>query len=113
MTSSLLLMGVALAYVLLMLHIDRCRTQRHRPCDHEALNVLAFQRECSVFQLFIKAGADWMFSRAKIETDFDNYIREGEIPPYVRAYVRENSTSHRSYQDRLFTGNALPPSATP
>ena len=113
MTSSLLLMGVALAYVVLMLHIDRCRTQRHRQNDHEALNVLAFQRECSVFQLFIMAGAHWSFSRAKIEVDFNNYIREGEIPPYLRTFVHENSTTRRSYQDRLFTSNAMPPNANP
>ena len=111
--TSLLLMGVALAYALLMLHIDRYLRSRHENGDEEALSLLAFQRECSVFDLFVEAGAQWSFSRAKIDSDFTSYIRRGDIPHYLRTYVSGHAPARRSYQDILFTGNKLPPSANP
>jgi hypothetical protein len=107
------LMGLALAYALLMLHIDKVRSSRHENSDEEALSLLAFQLECSVFDLFMKAGEHWSFSRAKIDADFNSYIRQGDIPHYLSTYVRQHAHPRRTYQDKLFTGNKLPPSIVP
>ena len=111
--TSLLLLGAALAYALLMLHIDRYLTSRYENRDEEALSLLAFQRECSVYDLFVTAGAHWSFSRAKIDSDFNSYIRQGDIPHYLRTYVRSHASDRRTYQEILFTGNKLPPNANP
>ena len=111
--TTLLLMGIVLAYALLILHIDKCRDQHHKDGDEEALSLLAFKTECSVYDLFVKAGARWSFSKSKIDSDFNRYLSQGDIPHYLSSYVRRHCPDQLTYQDTLFTGNKLPPNANP
>ena len=113
MISALMFMGVALACVLLRMHIERRRAPLRDACDATRLSLMAFEREESVFDLFVAAGRTWSFSNAKIEDDFNSYLRQGDIPHYVRRYVREQNLAPPSFQSTLFVGHELPPSANP
>ncbi|MCU0561139.1 MAG: hypothetical protein MUD16_13225 [Desulfobacterales bacterium] len=66
----------------------RCRAIR----EDEYLSCLAMARQCSVYQVFRSAGADWRFSAAKIDSDFAYYLREGFIPRYVVRFSKSHVT---------------------
>ena len=58
--------------------------------NDEYLSSLAMVRRCSVYDLFRCSGVDWRFSNSKIETDFNDYLKNGQIPNYVVNYVKQN-----------------------
>jgi hypothetical protein len=60
--------------------------------DDEYLSCLAMARQCSVYHIFQRAGDDWRFSHAKIDSDFAQYLREGLIPRYVTLFAKKNVT---------------------
>lgn len=113
MISSFLLMGVALAYILLKLHVERRRAPRRDACDATLLSVLAFERRTSAHELFVEAGRMWSFSDTKIEQDFNRYLRKGDIPHYVGRFLRRQPARRPSYQSTLFVTNDLPPNTSP
>jgi len=97
----------------LRLHFEQRHAPLHDADDATWLCLVAFEREGSVFDLFVAAGKTWSFSRAKVECDFNDYLKQGVIPHYVNAYVRRHRTKRPSYQSTLFIGSDLPPSASP
>lgn len=113
MISTLVIMGVTLVYLLLKMVIENRRGPMQEISDATMLNLLAFEREVSVFDLFVKAARTWSFSNAKIENDFNRYLRKGDIPHYVRSYVHRQDVDRLSYQSTLFVGKNLPPNLTP
>lgn len=113
MISALVIMGATLAYILLRLHIEKRRGALKDADDAKMLNLLAFEREASVFDLFVLAGRRWSFSNSKIECDFNSYLNKGDIPYYVSQYVHRQHVDTLSYQSKLFVGHDLPPSASP
>lgn len=80
-------------------HTARCRAIR----DDEYLSCLAMARQCSVYQVFQSAGADWRFSNAKIDSDFVHYLREGCIPRYVTRFSKNNVTPEDVKMYRLMS----------
>jgi hypothetical protein len=113
MINVFVIMGVALVYILLkMLIEERCGPVQDFS-DAAMLNLLAFEREESVFDQFVKAGRAWSFSNAKIENDFDRYLRKGDIPHYVSTYVHGQDIDRLSYQSTLFVGKNHPPNIIP
>ena len=113
MISALVFMGVALACILLKLHVERRRAPRRDACEATRLSVLAFERRTSVYALFREAGRVWSFSTDKIEQDFNRYLRKGDIPHYVGRYLRRETFPRPSYQSTLFISHDLPPNISP
>ncbi len=113
MISTLIIMGVTLVYILLKFYLDHRQGPLQDIDDATMLNLLAFEREESVFDIFVKAGQTWSFSDAKIEDDFNRYLRKGDIPHYVRKYVHNQDVDYLSYQSSLFVGQNLPPKSSP
>lgn len=113
MIFALVIMGVTLAYILLRLHIEKCHSALQNVGKATMLNLQAFEREKSVFDLFVTAGRRWSLSKSKIECDFNRYLSKGDIPYYVNQYVRRQHADTMSYQSELFVGHDLPPSASP
>lgn len=74
------------------------------------LKDLAFANGCSVYNLFERANQDWHFSQAKIESDFRNYLNRGDIPGYVRLYIKAQpkNTFDRTYNKLIFSGGRPP-----
>jgi hypothetical protein len=77
--------------------------------DGDLMDV-AFANGCSVYNLFERANQDWHFSQAKIETDFKNYLNRGDIPGYVRMYIKAQpkTTLDRTYNKLIFSGGRPP-----
>ena len=113
MISAFLFMGVALACILLKMHVERRRAPQRDACDATRLSLLAFERRTSVYSLFKEAGRAWSFSTFKIEQDFNSYLREGDIPHYVGRYLRRQTPARPSYQSSLFVTHGLPPNIYP
>lgn len=113
MIGTLFFMGVALACILLKLHVERRRPPRRDACDATRLSLLAFERRTSAHALFVEAGHVWSFSDAKIEQDFNRYLRTGDIPHYVGRYLRRQPLPCPSYQSTLFVTRNLPPHICP
>lgn len=104
----MIIMGIALAYALLMLRIEERHPPRRKVDDEVILRLVAFENECAICDLFVNAGAAWSFSNSKIDSDFNRYLRLGEIPHYVSTYVRGQCPARPSYQSTLFIGYRPP-----
>lgn len=109
MMSAIVFIGVALAYAILKIVLEK----RLAPMDavgvEQTLSNLAFASGLSVYDLFKTAGATWNFSNGKIESDFKRYLNQGDVPPYVRDYAEKHLlTRDRSYQTLLYTGGRPP-----
>jgi len=113
MISAFVFMGVALACILLKMYVERRRALQRDASDATRLSLLAFERQTSVYALFRDAGRRWSFSTAKIEQDFNSYLRKGDIPHYVGRYLRRQSLQRPSYQSTLFVTRDLPPNSYP
>ena len=113
MISAFVFMGVALACILLKMHVERRRAPRRDASDATRLSLMAFERRTSAYALFKEAGRAWSFSTAKIEQDFNSYLREGDIPHYVGRYLRREAPPRPSYQSTLFVAHDLPPNSYP
>ena len=74
------------------------------------LTDVAFACGCSVYALFQRAGQRWRFSKAKIERDFKTYLNQGEIPGYVRLYIKAQPRHirDRTYSKLIFAGGRPP-----
>ncbi|MEJ5357546.1 MAG: hypothetical protein WHT06_02630 [Desulfobacterales bacterium] len=80
--------ALTLAYLAGTLLVGRPRGDAPALVHEEYPSCLAFSRQCSVYDVFRHAAADWRFSAAKVEADFQHYLRSGETPPYVLRYAR-------------------------
>ncbi len=77
--------------------------------DERGLGELAFTMGCSVYDLFKNAGAEWNFSKGKIDQDFKYYIRSNKIPTYLHDYLhRTGWPPEQTYQKLLYSGGRPP-----
>lgn len=79
--------ALTLAYIAGILFLGRLRGRAAPLLQEEYPSCLAFSRQCSVYDVFRRAAEDWRFSAAKVEADFQSYLRSGAIPPYVLRYA--------------------------
>jgi len=109
MYTAITFIGIALAYALLKVFLEKRLAPLDAHGDERRLADLAFASGCSVYELFRSAGAKWNFSDGKIDTDFKRYLRRGEIPPYVHDYLCHHlSGGDHTYQQLIFSGGRPP-----
>jgi hypothetical protein len=74
------------------------------------LSDAAFSSGCSVYALFQQAGGVWPFSRDRIESDFKSYLHTGDIPGYVRQFVKTQPAGarDRTYNKLIYSGGRPP-----
>lgn len=87
----IILVVVYLAFVKWLETKDRKRLEG---TDEYLLSSLAMKRQCSTYQIFQVAGIEWGFSAQKIESDFNRYLKDMRIAPYVIRYVKEHVQSN-------------------
>ncbi len=83
----------ALLYIVIIYgikHVERRTTQKTLLSDEDYLTLIARQRECSEYDIFGLASKDWTISKARVENDFNGYLKHGNMPFYVKDYVRKN-----------------------
>lgn len=109
MYNALIIFGIALAYAVLKIYFEKRLAPLDAAGDERQLAEVAFASGCSVYELFNTAGSIWNFSAEKIEGDFKQYLLQGDMPPYLKEYVRRHlDTSDRTYQTLLYPGGRPP-----
>jgi hypothetical protein len=109
MTASFIFIGLALVFAVGKIILERRLATLDAAGDERRLGDLAFTMDCSVYDLFVRAAADWNFSRAKIEADFRDYVHSDRIPPYLHDYLQQNGLSRQqTYQELLYAGGRPP-----
>ncbi|MFP4392824.1 MAG: hypothetical protein ACOC43_13925 [Desulfohalobiaceae bacterium] len=94
----------ALAFIPFLLGVhfwEKQKTAAQEPGDEELLSLLARLKETSELQLFLQAGEDWNIAEQRIQSDFDRYLLESRMPPYVRDYVRRQRQAGPDWQSLL------------
>jgi hypothetical protein len=92
----LLLPLAALGYFELMRRLDRRWARRTPISVEERLATLARRRAVSEHAVFHLAAEGWTVSSARVEADFKAYLRRGDLPHYVRDYLRRQPISDPS-----------------
>ena len=87
----------------------RWAAKRPPSADERAvMNLIAAVREVSEYQIFVDAYREWHGRDAEessLEADFGRYLRSGQVPEFVRQYLRNyqerNPQAMASYRRRL------------
>ena len=79
----------ALVYFELMRRLDRRWANRTPLSDEEILWNHARANEISELEVFRRAAVAWSVATAQAEEDFDIYVTQGDLPHYVRYYLRK------------------------
>jgi hypothetical protein len=88
----------ALVYFHLMNYLDR-RYARKKPfTDDEYLWRMARTRGCSEYDIFKISADQWHLSGLQADNDFKTYLRNLQMPHYVRDYIRKNKSEIFSEQ---------------
>ena len=80
----------ALVYFELMRRLDRRWANRHPLTDEEVLSRLARDNGISEYEIFHLAADGWSVGRSRVEDHFKGYLRRGDLPHYVRDYLRRH-----------------------
>ena len=80
--------GVVLGILLVTYLLDRRENAGREPLDCEILFALARRQETSEFEQFRIAAGEWGISYNRVEQDFKRYLLQGQLPHYVRDYIR-------------------------
>ncbi len=79
--------------------------------DEETLELLSVMRKTSCYELFGAAAEKWHIPAPRKEDDFRTYLRSGDMPHYVRDFVREHKQEiQKSCNPRFPFNDTLPPS---
>ena len=109
MNNAILFIVIGLIYVILKIFLEKRLAPLDAVGEERELSDLAFTNGNSVYEVFKTAGSTWNLSAEKSEDDFKNYLQGGEIPHYVRDYLRRQlKPGDRTYQKLIFSGGRPP-----
>ena len=78
----------AFGYFALMRWLDRLWVEGRPLSEEEMLSFLARSRGVSEYHIFHLAADPWSVGRTQVEEHFKRYLQDGDLPHYVRDYVR-------------------------
>jgi hypothetical protein len=106
-----LLTVAVLLGLLYAIHLWEKRQQASRELtEAELLFLLARITETSELEQFKRAATSWNLSRQKADADFNHYLLQGQVPHYVRDYLRKAQKSDPALQGQredFFSGVLL------
>jgi len=106
--------GLAFIYLLFVHCLDRLEKKRSRKkplSDAECLLWLARKKECSEYDIFFLSTGNWNIDKGRVEFDFNQYLTRGQLPFYVRDFLRRNRKEiDDNHLGSLASGGRLPPS---
>lgn len=82
---SMLVVAVAGTFILYVLE-----KKKNKKTDVEKLFDAARQYDCSEFDIFTKTGIKWNIPEKRVKEDFKNYLLYGDIPFYIRDFLRSD-----------------------
>jgi hypothetical protein len=77
----------AVIVTVVMLIIEK-KFRKQEKTDAEKIFDLSRHLNCSEFDIFEVTGRNWNITEERIKEDFKSYVNYGEIPFYVRDYIR-------------------------
>ena len=89
-SGALVFILMAVIYVLGKKAIEKHERRSRTLSDEELLAAMAVDRKCSEFDLFRLAGRQWQVAALRVDNDFRDYLIRGQIPHYVRDFIRKN-----------------------
>ncbi len=87
--SMLLWFLAAIAYFEIMRRLDRYWSKRRPLTDEERLWNHARNQGISEHEVFKRAASTWTLGPELADTDFSDYLKTGDLPHYVRDYIRK------------------------
>jgi len=88
----ILVILAAWLYFELMRRIDAHWANKNRLTDEERLWNHARNQKISEHEIFKRAAAGWSLDPQVADTDFKDYLKSGDLPHYVRDYLRKLKT---------------------
>lgn len=82
----------ALIYLEVIRRADRRGSRRTRLSDEEIITHHARSEGISELAVFQRAAKAWSVAASQAEEDFNTYLTRGELPHYVRDYIRKLDT---------------------
>jgi hypothetical protein len=82
------MMLIILVVATVAVYLLERRMSRPKQSDVDHLYYLSRQRKGSEYDIFFEAGRVWRISEKSIEEDFKGFLLHGDIPHYVRHYLR-------------------------
>lgn len=109
MYTSVFFIVIGLIYAVLKIYLEKKLAPLDALGDERELSDLAFANGNSVYGVFKAAGSTWNLPVEKTEDDFKKYLRQGDIPHYVRDHLRRQlRPGDRTYQKLIFSGGRPP-----
>ncbi len=110
MTTMITFVCLAALYGALKIFLERRLAPLDVVGEDGDLSDVAFSTGCSVHALFQQAGDVWPFSKNRIENDFKTYLNTGEIPGYVRQFIKSQPVHvrDRTYSKLIYSGGRPP-----
>ncbi len=78
-----------LLYIYLLYRVEKRFYHQRALTDEEYLAYLARVYACSEYDLFHAAAEEWNLSGAGVDEDFKTYLKEGNMPYYVKDFIRK------------------------
>ena len=82
------MMLIILVVATVAIYILERRMSRQKQSDVDDLYYLSRQRGGSEYDIFLEAGGIWHIPEKSVEKDFKRFLLQGDIPHYVRHYLR-------------------------
>lgn len=79
---------MVVCYFQIVRYMDMRWSRSHELTDNEFLTRLAEAKGKSEYEIFFMAAESWRRQNSQIEADFRTYLLQGQIPYYVKDYIR-------------------------
>jgi predicted AAA+ superfamily ATPase len=76
-------------FIELLLRLQNYWARRRPLSDEEYLAYLARKQNTSEYEIFIREATHWAQRKSRAEEQFKIYLKTGQMPHYVRDYVRK------------------------
>ena len=83
----MVLVGLFFVYAF---RLERSVVKKRPLTDADYLAILARKHHCSEYDIFSISAEDWRFSKAKVDSDFKNYLLHDNMPYYVKEFVKKH-----------------------
>jgi len=108
--ASLLLLFIGVGYLMLIQYLAKKEARPRKLTEAELLVKLARIGPHTEYEIFNMAAGDWRVAPQQVEDDFKAYLKEGIIPYYVNAYLRQKGQKiGRTYRPPFTLGGGSLP----
>lgn len=98
---------VIVAYVAIKRIFEERLARTRILSDEECLLHLARLNGCSEFELYQKAAVFWTVTGPQVEEDFRAYLLGGNLPHYVRDFIRKNPLDRDQLQRLIYNSGGI------